>query len=75
MMEMNVHKNNIEGLIEMINLDYPDWDLPSGIEVPHTFSDVGIVAPNITDTQVRLESLGANIIKGARELFTLEKPF
>ena len=73
--EMNRQKNNIEGLIEMLNLDYADWDLPSGIRAPNTFSHIGMVVPNITDTQARLEAMDANIIKGAGETFTLDGAF
>ena len=36
--EMNREKNNREGLLELLNLDFPGWDLPSGSKVPNTFS-------------------------------------
>jgi len=73
--EMNRDKNNIEGLIEILSLDYPGWDLPAGTRVPNTFSHIGLVVPNITDTQLRLEAMGANIIKGAGDTFKLDGPF
>ena len=73
--EMIRQKNNIEGLIELVNLDFVNWDLPSGIRVPNTFSHIGMVVPNITDTQARLEAMNANIIKGAGETFTLDGAF
>lgn len=68
-------KNNREGLLEIISLEYPVWDLPAGIKIPNTFSHIGMVVPNITATQERLESLGANILKAAGEEFTIEGPF
>jgi lactoylglutathione lyase len=73
--EMSFQKNNIEGLIEILSLDFPGWALPAGTKVPNTFSHIGMVVPNITDTQIRLEALGANIIKAADEPFTFEGPF
>ncbi|KAK4901727.1 hypothetical protein LTR27_001499 [Elasticomyces elasticus] len=73
--EINRQKNNIEGLIEILSLEYPGWDLPSGLRVPNTFSHIGMVVPNITDTQARLEAMGANILKAAGETFTIDGPF
>lgn len=73
--EMNLQKNNIEGLLEILSLESPRWDLPAGIKVPNTFSHIGIVVPNITATQSRLEALGATILKGYGEPFTLAGPF
>jgi lactoylglutathione lyase len=73
--ELNAEKNNIEGLLEILSLDFPDWDLPAGIKVPNTFSHIGMVVPNATDTQSRLEAMGANIIKAAGAPFTIEGPF
>ena len=73
--EMNREKNNAEGLLELLQLDYPGWDLPSGSKVPNTFSHIGLVVPNVTATQARLESMGANIIKGAGEPFLAEGAF
>ncbi|KAJ9613566.1 hypothetical protein H2200_003508 [Cladophialophora chaetospira] len=74
-LELNREKNNAAGLIELLHLDFPEWDLPSGSKVPNTFSHIGMVVPNVTDTQIRLEAMGANIIKGAGEPFTGEGPF
>lgn len=73
--EMNRHKNNMEGLIELISLNYPNWNLPSGITVPNTFSHIGMVVPNATDTYERLKAMDANIIKPPGETFKLEGPF
>jgi len=70
--EITLQKNNIEGLLEMISLEYPGWDLPAGTRVPNTFSHIGIVVPNITDAQRRLEDMGANILKATGAPFTLE---
>jgi lactoylglutathione lyase len=73
--EMNRDKNNRQGLLEMISLDIPNWDMPAGIKVPNTFSHIGMVVPNITETQKRLEAMGANILKGSGEEFKLEGGF
>jgi lactoylglutathione lyase len=73
--EITRNKNNVEGLLEILSLEYPGWDLPAGIKMPNTFSHIGMVVPNITDTQVRLEAMGANIFKKFGEPFTIEGPF
>lgn len=73
--EMTREKNNIEGLIEIISLEYPRWDLPSGIKMPNTFSHIGLTVPDIKKTQARLEAMGATIYKGSGALFELEGPF
>lgn len=73
--DMVFEKNNREGMIEILSLEFPDWNLPAGIKVPNTFSHIGMVVPNITDTQSRLESMGANIIKAAGAPFSIDGPF
>jgi len=73
--EITRQKNNIEGLLEILSLEFPGWNLPSGIKVPNTFSHIGMVVPNITDTQLRLEAMGANVLKAAGAPFTTEGPF
>ncbi|KEF54929.1 uncharacterized protein A1O9_09372 [Exophiala aquamarina CBS 119918] len=69
--EMNREKNNGEGLIELIELKYPNWDLPSGLRVPNTLSHIGMVVPNSTVTHERLKAMGANILKAPGEVFVL----
>lgn len=69
--ELNRQKNNIEGLIEFIHVDIPDWNLPSGLKMPNTFSHIGMVVPDIVATQGHLESIGANIKKSHNEPFVL----
>ncbi len=73
--EINREKNNAAGLLELLHLDLPGWDLPSGQTVPNTFNHIGMVVPNVTDTQIRLEKMGANIIKAAGEEFSAEDSF
>jgi lactoylglutathione lyase len=73
--ELNRDKNNIAGLLEILSVESPRWDLPAGIKVPNTFSHICMVVPNITATQERLKALGANIIKASGELPTLDGPF
>ena len=73
--EMNRQKNNIEGLLELLHLDVPEWALPAGVKTPNTFHHIGMVVPNVTDTQARLEEMGATIYKAAGAEFTLDGPF
>jgi lactoylglutathione lyase len=73
--EMVLEKNNREGMLEILNLDYPSWNLPAGIKVPNTFSHIGMVVPNIMDTQSRMQSMGATIIKAVGAPFTIDGPF
>ena len=73
--EITRQKNNIEGLLEILSLDFPGWDLPASIKVPSTFSHIGMVVPNIVDTQKRLEAMGANILKATGAPFTIDGPF
>lgn len=73
--EMNREKNNREGLIEMMSVSSPRWALPAGIETPNTFSHIGMVVPNITDTQARLEAMGANVLKGYGEETEIDGAF
>ena len=73
--ELNREKNRAAGLLELLHLDLPGWDLPSGQKVPNTFSHIGMVVPNVTETQARLEAMGANILKGAGDEFRGEGPF
>ena len=73
--ELNRQKNNIEGLVELVSLEFPGWDLPSSIRVPNTFSHIGMVVPDVQATQARLEAMGANIIKGVGAEVTLDGPF
>jgi lactoylglutathione lyase len=73
--EINREKNNIEGLIELINIDAPSWNLPAGIDTPNTFSHIGMVVPDVAATQKHLESIGATIYKAWNETFVLDGPF
>jgi lactoylglutathione lyase len=73
--EMNREKNNMGGLLEITSLDYPNWDLPAGIKVPNTFSHIGMVVPNITETQARLDAMNASIFKRSGDPFDLNGPF
>jgi lactoylglutathione lyase len=73
--EMNRDKNNREGMIEITSLENPNWDLPSGIRVPNTFSHIGLVVPNITATQERMDAIGATILKRTGEPYKVVGPF
>src|SRR3954467_13395473 len=72
---MALEKNNNQGHLEITSLNNPNWNLPAGIKMPNTFSHIGMVVPNITATQERLESLGANILKASGQEFIIEGPF
>lgn len=73
--ELNRQKNNMDSLIEMVQLDFEGWNLPSGLKAPNTFSHIGMLVPDPADTQARLEAMGANIVKGAGETFKMEAWF
>jgi lactoylglutathione lyase len=72
---MTIEKNNREGMLEILSLEYPKWDMPAGIKTPNTFSHIGMVVPNITETQIRLEAMGANIYKKSGQEFEIEGAF
>lgn len=62
--EMNRQKNNIEGLIEFYFVDIPNKQLKGSTEVTNTLSHIGIVVPDIEETQKRLDEYGIEVIKG-----------
>ena len=64
---MNREKNNREGLLELVSLSVPGWNLPASSKVPNTFAHIGIVVPDIEATQERLQKMGANIVKNFGE--------
>jgi hypothetical protein len=72
---MNRDKNNRYGLLELLHLDSPYWNLPAGGKVPNTFHHIGLVVPDVKETQARLEKMGATIIKGAGEAFVADDEF
>ena len=65
--EMNRDKNNREGLLELVSLELPSWNLKASSQIPNTFSHIGMVVPDIEATQKRLKKIGANIIKNFGE--------
>jgi lactoylglutathione lyase len=69
--ELNRNKNNVEGLLELLEVASPNWDLPPGTRVPNTFSHIGIVVPNVTDTQARLDAMGVKSWKRSGDAFTV----
>ena len=67
--EMNRQKNNIEGLLEILAINVPENDGPS---TNNKFSHIGVVVPDIKETQTRLEKMGANILKNTGDPQTAE---
>ena len=65
--EMNREKNNREGLLELVSLSVPGWNLPASSKVPNTFAHIGMVVPDIEATQRHLQKMGANIVKNFGE--------
>lgn len=61
--ELNREKNNAEGYLELISLSVAGWDLPASSRIPNTFGHIGMVVPDVEETQKRLEEIEANIIK------------
>ncbi|KAH7243109.1 hypothetical protein FSOLCH5_006726 [Fusarium solani] len=56
-LEMNREKNNAEGLIELVYVDVPVYNIDSSIETPNTFAHIGMVVPDTKVMQDRLDSL------------------
>ena len=63
--ELARDKNNLAGLIEMIQLDVPNWDLPASTAKANTFGHVGVVVPDVEAVQARLDTMdNVEVLKG-----------
>jgi lactoylglutathione lyase len=71
--EMNRNKNNMEGLLELIHFDGAP-PLVASTVVPNTFSHYGIIVPDISATQARMDKLDILVVKRTGEIGTLEGP-
>lgn len=66
--EMLREKNNAQGLLELVHVDIPDYNLPASTARPNTFGHIGMVVPDMKATQARLEAYpGINIVKNSGE--------
>lgn len=67
-------RNNV-GLLELVALEVPGWDLPNGNPVATTLSHIGMMVLDVNATQKHLESMGAKISKAAGASFHLDDGF
>ncbi|KAM5345269.1 hypothetical protein ACJ41O_011131 [Fusarium nematophilum] len=65
--ELLREKNNGEGRLELVHLNVAGEDIPGSDQRATTLSHLGIIVPNTTETQIRLEKLGVEIYKGVGE--------
>lgn len=56
-------KNNLSGLVELINLDVPGNELPASTVTPTTFGHIGMIVPDMEAMQARLDRLGVTSLK------------
>lgn len=61
--EMNRDKNNLAGLLELVQFNVSDDTLLASTKRTNTFGHVGLVVPDIQKTQDYLESRGVKILK------------
>lgn len=72
--ELNRHKNNMEGLLELVHYDDPAADLVPSTARANTFSHYGLIVHDVPAAQARFERLGVNILKRAGEAHELKGP-
>jgi lactoylglutathione lyase len=61
--ELLRYKNNAQGMIELVHLNITRDSLPSPAKQVSTFNHVGIIVPDTTAAQERLERYGVEIYK------------
>jgi lactoylglutathione lyase len=67
-LEMNLQKNNMKGLVEFVyiapNMTEPPREAPvASTRKTNTLSHIGIIVPNIMETQQRCKNAGMKIVK------------
>lgn len=73
--ELLRNQRNSQGLLELVALEVPGWDLPSGNPVATTLLHIGLMVPDVNVTQKHLERMGASIRKAAHAPFSLDDGF
>jgi len=72
--EFTTQKSHIRGLIEFVHLKNATYTPLASTVVPNTFSHIGAVVPNITETNRQLLALNATILKPYGELPSTDSP-
>ncbi|KAI8624681.1 Glyoxalase/Bleomycin resistance protein/Dihydroxybiphenyl dioxygenase [Xylariaceae sp. FL1651] len=72
--ELIRNQHNSQGLMELINYNNPNNDLPASTAATNTFSHVGLIVPDIDATQGRLEKYGVMFYKKVGGSFEGEGP-
>ncbi|KAJ5776359.1 uncharacterized protein N7511_001370 [Penicillium nucicola] len=62
--EMTMGKNNMYGLLEIVEFSVSDDTLLSSTQRTNTFSHVGLVVPDVVKAQTYLEGKGVEVLKG-----------
>jgi lactoylglutathione lyase len=62
--EMTMSKNNMYGLLEIVEFSVSDDRVVSSTERTNTFSHVGLIVPDVREAQSYLEVEGVEILKG-----------
>ncbi|KAF7529781.1 hypothetical protein PCG10_006112 [Penicillium crustosum] len=65
--EMAVAKNNMYGLLELVQFNVSDDRLIASTERTNTFGHVGLVVPDVAEAQTYLEAQGVAILKRVGE--------
>lgn len=65
--EMAVAKNNMYGLLELVQFNVSDDRLIASTERTNTFGHVGLVVPDVAEAQTYLEARGVAILKRVGE--------
>ncbi|KIX04478.1 uncharacterized protein Z518_05348 [Rhinocladiella mackenziei CBS 650.93] len=66
--EFTLQKNDIKGLIEFLYLDNATYTPRASTKVTNTFSHIGLIVPNVTETQEKMKKLKVPILKPLGEL-------
>lgn len=61
--ELNLAKNNLAGLLELVQFNVTDDTLVASTKRTNTFGHVGLIVPDIAKAQDYLESKGVEILK------------
>jgi lactoylglutathione lyase len=62
--EMTTSKNNMYGLLEIVEFSVSDDRVVASTQRTNTFSHVGLVVPDVVEAQAYLEGAGVEILKG-----------
>lgn len=72
--EFTAQKNSIKGLLELLYLENSTYTPRASTNLTNTFSHIGLIVPNITETQRRMKDLKVKILKPLGVLPGLEGP-